>query len=76
MTIGEVQLTQNKNNMKKQFFINMFKFSVSEPSNKATLVLKQKVTQQVKTYHKTISIHDLVPPSKNIKHKNNFLKLM
>ena len=73
MTIGEVQLTQNKNNMKKQFFINMFKFSVSEPSNKATLVLKKKVTQTVKIYQITISTYYLVSPTKNIKHKNNFL---
>ena len=67
MTKGEVQLTQNKNNMKKQFFINMFKFSVSEPSNKATLVLKKKVTQTVKIYQITISTYYLVSPTKNIK---------
>ena len=75
MTIGEVQLTQNKNNIMKQFLINMFKFNVSEPSNKATPVLEQKVTQIVKLYHKNISTYNLVSPTKNIKHKNNFLNL-
>ena len=40
MTKGEVQLTQNKNNMKKQFFINMFKFSVSEPSSNTSSIEK------------------------------------
>ena len=38
MTIGEVQLTQNKNNMKKQFLINMLKFSVSEPSSNTSSI--------------------------------------
>ena len=55
MTIGEVQLALNKNKTMKQFLINMFKFSVSEPSNKATLSLKKKVTQTVKIYQITIS---------------------
>ena len=73
MTIGEVQLAQNKNNIMKQFLINMFKFSVNKPSNKATPVLEQKVTQIVKLYHINISTYDLVQPTKNIKYKNNFL---
>ena len=73
MTIGEVQLAQNKNKTMKQFLINMFKFSVSEPSNKATPVLEQKATQIVKLYHKNISTYHLVQPTINIKYKNNFL---
>ena len=80
MTIGEVQLVQNKNKTMKQFLINMFKFSVSEPSSNTSsrreseITLPNKEVTQIVKYTKTSFLpKDLVPPTKNIKYKNNFL---
>ena len=75
--ICEVQLVQNKNSAMKQFIINMFKFSTSEPSSNTRsrkdseiILPSEKFIQKLK-YLNSFRPKDLVPP-KNTKIKNNF----
>ena len=66
--ICEVQLVQNTNSAKKQFIINMFKFSTSEPSSNTRsrkdseiILPSEKFIQKLK-YLNSFRPKDLVPP--------------
>ena len=59
MTIGEVQLALNKNKTMKQFLINMFKFSVSEPSSNTSSRRESEITLPNKEVAQKVNIPQL-----------------